>query len=75
MSALEAGIDLPRRWLRRCRIPRELDELVSSAEEVPGPDVGIPQREVEEICARVRRSFLQHELRSYEVIQKTRAAL
>ena len=32
-------------------------------------------REVEEVCARVRRSFLQHELRSYEVIQKTRAAL
>jgi CubicO group peptidase (beta-lactamase class C family) len=49
MSALEAGIDLPRRWLRRCRIPRELAGLVSSAEEVPAPDVGIPQREVEEI--------------------------
>ena len=32
-------------------------------------------REVEEVCARVRRSFLQHELRSYEVIQKTRAVL
>jgi CubicO group peptidase (beta-lactamase class C family) len=49
MSALEAGIDLPRRWLRRCRIPRELAGLVSSAAEVPAPDVGIPQREVEEI--------------------------
>ncbi|HYN19556.1 MAG TPA: DNA repair protein RecO [Thermoanaerobaculia bacterium] len=32
-------------------------------------------REVEEICARVRRHFLQHELRSYEVIQKTKATL
>jgi CubicO group peptidase (beta-lactamase class C family) len=49
VSALEAGIDLPRRWLRRCRIPRELAGLVSSAAEVPAPDVGIPQREVEEI--------------------------
>jgi hypothetical protein len=32
-------------------------------------------REVEELCARVRRQFLQRELRSYEVIQRTRAAL
>ena len=32
-------------------------------------------RQVEELCARVRRHFLQHELRSYEVIQRTRAAL
>jgi DNA repair protein RecO (recombination protein O) len=32
-------------------------------------------RQVEELCARVRRGFLQHELRSYEVIQRTRAAL
>ena len=29
---------------------------------------------MEEICAQVRRHFLQHELRSYEVIQKTRAS-
>lgn len=29
-------------------------------------------REVEEICVRVRRNFLQRELRSYEVIQQTR---
>jgi DNA repair protein RecO (recombination protein O) len=29
-------------------------------------------REVEEICGRVRRTFLQRELRSYEVIQQTR---
>jgi DNA repair protein RecO (recombination protein O) len=32
-------------------------------------------RQVEEVCARVRRHFLQRELRSYEVIQRTRAAL
>jgi DNA repair protein RecO (recombination protein O) len=32
-------------------------------------------REVEELCARVRRHFLQRELRSYEVIQQTRATL
>jgi DNA repair protein RecO (recombination protein O) len=32
-------------------------------------------RQVEEICARVRRHFLQRELRSYEVIQRTLAAL
>ena len=35
----------------------------------------IARPEMEEICARVRRHFLQHELRSYEVIQKTRATL
>ncbi len=32
-------------------------------------------RQVEELCARVRRGFLRRELRSYEVIQRTRAAL
>jgi hypothetical protein len=32
-------------------------------------------RQVEELCARVRRHFLQRELRSYEVIQKTRSVL
>lgn len=32
-------------------------------------------RQVEELCARVRRRFLQRELRSYDVIQRTRAAL
>ena len=30
-------------------------------------------RQVEEVCARVRRHFLQHELRSYEVIRQTRS--
>jgi DNA repair protein RecO (recombination protein O) len=32
-------------------------------------------RQLEEVSARIRRYFLQRELRSYEVIQKTRAAL
>lgn len=32
-------------------------------------------RQAEELSARVRRHFLQHELRSYEVIQRTRATL
>ena len=43
------------------------------------PQVEVPPapvlRQVEELCARVRRHFLQRELRSYEVIQRTRAAL
>jgi hypothetical protein len=40
----------------------------------PAP-AGRTLRQVEELCARVRRHFLQHELRSYDVIQRTRAAL
>jgi DNA repair protein RecO (recombination protein O) len=32
-------------------------------------------RQVEDLCARVRRYFLQRELRSYEVIRQTRASL
>jgi DNA repair protein RecO (recombination protein O) len=40
----------------------------------PAPE-GRTLRQVEELCARVRRHFLQRELRSYEVIQRTRAAL
>ena len=40
----------------------------------PGPPEWVLRR-VEELCARVRRGFLQRELRSYEVIQKTRATL
>lgn len=39
------------------------------------PPAAATLRQVEELCARVRRHFLQHELRSYEVIQRTRAAL
>jgi DNA repair protein RecO (recombination protein O) len=36
---------------------------------MPGPAA---LRQVEELCCRVRRQFLQRELRSYEVIHKTR---
>jgi len=32
-------------------------------------------RQVETLCVRVRRQFLQRELRSYDVIQKTRAGI
>jgi DNA repair protein RecO (recombination protein O) len=32
-------------------------------------------RQVEALCARVRRQFLQRELRSYDVIQRTRSAV
>jgi DNA repair protein RecO (recombination protein O) len=45
------------------------ESLPAVAESPPGVRT---LREVEEICARVRRHFLQRELRSYEVIQKTR---
>lgn len=48
------------------------ESLPAAAESPPSKRL---LREVEEICARVRRSFLQRELRSYDVIQKTRAAL
>ncbi len=39
-----------------------------------GPDAGILDR-VEELCARVRRHFLQHELKSYRVMRQTLASL
>jgi hypothetical protein len=32
-------------------------------------------RQVEDLCAQVRRHFLQRELRSYDVIQRTLAKL
>jgi DNA repair protein RecO (recombination protein O) len=49
------------------RIGRE--SLPSLALEAPGAAV---LRQAEELCCRVRRQFLQRELRSYEVIHKTR---
>ncbi|HKV12236.1 MAG TPA: DNA repair protein RecO [Thermoanaerobaculia bacterium] len=52
------------------RIGRE--NLAQVAEAPPGPGT---LRQVEALCAEVRRYFLQHELRSYEVIQKTLARL
>jgi DNA repair protein RecO (recombination protein O) len=37
------------------------------------PPDAVTLQQVEDLCARVRRYFLQHELRSYDVIQKTLA--
>lgn len=53
------------RWMGRLSLPK-------LAETPPAPAA---LRQLEEVSARIRRHFLQHELRSYEVIQKTRAAL
>ena len=53
------------------RIGREGLPAVA-AEHPPSPAV---LRQIEEICAHVRRYFLQHELRSYDVIQRTLARL
>lgn len=50
------------------RIGRE--SLSRMAESPPGKAT---LRQVEDLCARVRRYFLQHELRSYDVIQQTLA--
>jgi DNA repair protein RecO (recombination protein O) len=52
------------------RIGRE--GLAATAASPPSPAV---LRQVEELCAQVRQSFLQHELRSYGVIQQTLARL
>ncbi|HYO11987.1 MAG TPA: DNA repair protein RecO [Thermoanaerobaculia bacterium] len=52
------------------RIGRE--SLPRMAESPPGKAT---LQEVEDLCARVRRYFLQHELRSYDVIQQTLARL
>ncbi|MES1245126.1 MAG: DNA repair protein RecO [Acidobacteriota bacterium] len=43
----------------------------SLAEVAEHPPLKRTLREVEEVCGRVRRSFLQRELRSYEVLQQT----
>jgi DNA repair protein RecO (recombination protein O) len=50
------------------RIGRE--SLPTAAERPPSPAL---LREVEDLCAQVRRHFLQRELRSYDVIQRTLA--
>jgi DNA repair protein RecO (recombination protein O) len=50
------------------RIGRE--SLPAAAERPPSPAL---LREVEDLCAQVRRHFLQRELRSYDVIQRTLA--
>lgn len=51
-----------------CRIGRE--SLPAAAERAPVPAV---LRQIEELCGQVRRHFLQHELRSYEVMNATLA--
>jgi DNA repair protein RecO (recombination protein O) len=60
-------------------VSAETLELLRSIGRLGLPQVVMPPapalRQVEELCARVRRHFLQRELRSYEVIQRTRAAL
>ena len=52
------------------RIGREA--LPAAGERPPGEAV---LRQVEDLCAQVRRGFLQRELRSYDVIRKTLARL
>lgn len=52
------------------RIGRETLPRLAATPPSPGA-----LRQVEELCARVRRHFLQRELRSYEVIQQTRSRL
>lgn len=53
-----------------CRIGRQ--GLAALGE---SPPAAAALRQSEEVCARVRRSFLQKELRSYDVIRQTRAGL
>lgn len=53
------------------RIGRQ--SLPTVAAEGPAATPPAVLRRVEELCGRVRRAFLQHELRSYEVIQQTLA--
>jgi DNA repair protein RecO (recombination protein O) len=54
------------------RLAESMAETLAGA--APAPSAAT-LRQVEILCARVRRHFLQHELRSYDVIQKTRAGL
>jgi CubicO group peptidase (beta-lactamase class C family) len=57
MDAIEAVSRLPLPWLGRCRIPRHLADVLSTAEEVPARDVGIPQSGVEEIWRSVEALY------------------
>jgi DNA repair protein RecO (recombination protein O) len=52
------------------RIGREALPIVAE-----GPPAEAVLRQVEDLCAQVRRGFLQRELRSYDVIRKTLAKL
>ncbi len=56
-----------------CRIGRESLPVISGAA-ASGPAIPVAVlRQVEDLCAQVRRYFLQKELRSYDVIQRTLA--
>lgn len=62
------------------QIGREsLPSVFAGAAGAEGGSGGLPPaailRQVETLCVRVRRQFLQRELRSYDVIQKTRAGI
>ena len=56
------------RRIGRESLPRMAETSAASAEALPSTAT---LRQVEALCARVRRHFLQRELRSYDVIQKT----
>jgi hypothetical protein len=56
------------------RIGRESLPRLAEGDAGP-PPAAETLRQVEALCARVRRYFLQRELRSYDVIQKTRAEI
>lgn len=56
-----------------CRIGRESLPVIAGAG-AAGPAIPVAVlRQVEDLCAQVRRYFLQRELRSYDVIQQTLA--
>jgi CubicO group peptidase (beta-lactamase class C family) len=57
MDPIEAVSRLPLPWLGRCRIPRDLAEVLSTADEVPAQEVGVPQRAVEEIWRSVEALY------------------
>jgi DNA repair protein RecO (recombination protein O) len=59
------------------RIGRESLPAMAAAAAGDGAEPPAPAvlRQVEALCARVRRQFLQRELRSYDVIQRTRSAI
>lgn len=66
LGGLRIGVEAMELLLRMAR-----EALPRVAAAPPGPPSPAVLRQVEELCARVRRHFLQRELRSYEVIHKT----
>ena len=57
MDPMKAAARLPLPWLGRCRIPRDPADVLSTAEEVPAREVGIPQNGVEEIWRSVEALY------------------